>query len=77
ADGGDDNDDDDDDEEEDKEEHLASVDSTTLPASDHVPSTEDTKEFKIDESTPTPPRSPRLHKARIYVRHQDTDGNIY
>ncbi|GJX02140.1 putative reverse transcriptase domain-containing protein [Tanacetum coccineum] len=79
ADGGDDDDEeeessgDDDDEEEDEaseeneeeEEHLASADSTTLPAIDHVPSAEDIEEFETDESAPTPPppRSPRTKYA--------------
>ncbi|GKG07783.1 hypothetical protein Tco_0330752, partial [Tanacetum coccineum] len=78
ADGGDDDDDDngdddDDEEEEDKEkeEHLASADSTTLLAIDHVPSAEDTEAFETDESAPTPTvPSPRLRKARISVRPQ-------
>ncbi|GJR15085.1 hypothetical protein Tco_0797737 [Tanacetum coccineum] len=56
---------DDDDEEEDEaskedeedEEHLASTDSTTLPAIDLVPSAEDTEAFETDESAPTPPPS--------------------
>ncbi|GJY38398.1 hypothetical protein Tco_0424762 [Tanacetum coccineum] len=77
ADGGDDDDDDDDDEEEEEdkdkdkeeEEHLVSADSTTLPAIDLVPSTEDTEAFETDESAPTPP-SPRLRKVRISVRPQ-------
>nr|GEY73357.1 RNA-directed DNA polymerase, eukaryota [Tanacetum cinerariifolium] len=52
----DEDDDDDDDEEEDEkeEEHLALADSTTLPAINPVPSAEDTKAFKTDESAPTP-----------------------
>nr|GEW23263.1 hypothetical protein [Tanacetum cinerariifolium] len=29
---------------------------------------EDTEAFKIDESAPTPPRSPRLHRSKISVR---------
>ncbi|GJZ60864.1 hypothetical protein Tco_0616680 [Tanacetum coccineum] len=57
--GDDDNDDDDDDDEDDEEdeeeeENLASADSTTLPYTDLVPSVEDTKAFKTDESAPTP-----------------------
>ncbi|GJT13597.1 hypothetical protein Tco_0860639 [Tanacetum coccineum] len=66
ADGGGDEDDDDDDdkeeeeEEEEEEEHLALADSTT----------KDTKAFKTVESAPTPPRSPRLRRARIFVRPQ-------
>ncbi|GJV74962.1 hypothetical protein Tco_1506546 [Tanacetum coccineum] len=58
-----------DDEDEEEEEHLALVNSTTLPAIDLVPSVEDTKAFKTDESAPTPP-SPRLRRARISVRPQ-------
>ncbi|GJR68061.1 hypothetical protein Tco_0014126 [Tanacetum coccineum] len=51
----DDNDEDDDDEEEDEEEeHLAPSDSTTLHAVDPVPSAEDTKAFKTEESAHTP-----------------------
>ncbi|GJS19175.1 hypothetical protein Tco_0447807 [Tanacetum coccineum] len=70
ADEGDD-DDEDDKEDEEEEEHLAPADSTTLPAIDPVPSAEDTEAFETDESAPTPPvPSPRLHKARIYVRPQ-------
>ncbi|GKF55231.1 hypothetical protein Tco_0165571, partial [Tanacetum coccineum] len=57
----------DDDENEEEEEHLAPIDSTTLPVVDPVPSAEDTKAFKTDESAPTPPRSPRLHRARISI----------
>ncbi|GKC12798.1 hypothetical protein Tco_1009580 [Tanacetum coccineum] len=37
-----------------EEEHLAPSDSTTLPAIDHVPSAEDIKAFKTNESAPTP-----------------------
>ncbi|GJS31478.1 hypothetical protein Tco_0492098 [Tanacetum coccineum] len=91
ADGGDDDEEeeesseDDDDEEkeaskEDKneeEEHLTLADSAVLPAIDYVPSAEETKPFKTDESAATPPPPPqtivpvsmtRLYKARIYVR---------
>ncbi|GJX24155.1 hypothetical protein Tco_0228600 [Tanacetum coccineum] len=64
--GGDDDDEDDDDKEE-EEEHLAPIDSTALHTVDLVSSVEDTKAFKIDESAPTPPRSPRLHRAGISV----------
>ncbi|GJR98304.1 hypothetical protein Tco_0270478, partial [Tanacetum coccineum] len=66
----DDDDDDDEDEEEEEEKHLASVDSTTLPVIDLVPSAKDTEAFKTDEFAPTPPRSPRLCRARIYIRPQ-------
>ncbi|GJW72458.1 putative reverse transcriptase domain-containing protein [Tanacetum coccineum] len=62
--------DDDDDEDEDEEEHLAPADSTTLHVIDHVLSAEDTEAFKTDESAPTPPRSPRLRRARISIRPQ-------
>ncbi|GKG53726.1 hypothetical protein Tco_0555126, partial [Tanacetum coccineum] len=66
ADGGDDaddessdDDDDDDDEEEEEEdedaENLALIDSSVVPTVDPVPSAEDTKSFKTDEFTPTPP----------------------
>nr|GEU53929.1 reverse transcriptase domain-containing protein [Tanacetum cinerariifolium] len=66
--GDDDNDDDDEDEE---KEHLDSVDSTTLPVVDYVPSAEDIEAFETNESAPTPPvPSHRLCKARIYVRPQ-------
>ncbi|GKE49787.1 hypothetical protein Tco_1481045 [Tanacetum coccineum] len=59
------------DEEDEEEEHLAPADSTTLLAIDLVPLAEDTKAFEIDESAPTPPvPSPRLHRARIFVRPQ-------
>nr|GEW05105.1 hypothetical protein [Tanacetum cinerariifolium] len=64
-----DNDDDDDAEEEEtskedkdeEEEHIASADSTTLPATDPVPSSEETEPFVTDESAATlpPPRSPQ------------------
>ncbi|GKA59248.1 hypothetical protein Tco_0758561 [Tanacetum coccineum] len=53
--------DEDDDEEED--EHLALVDSFTVPVVDPVPPTRDTKAIETDESAPTP-RSPQT-KARI------------
>ncbi|GKG24844.1 hypothetical protein Tco_0395472, partial [Tanacetum coccineum] len=61
TDGGDDDNDDDDDydddeddeEDEEEEENLAPADSTTLPYIDLVPSAEDTKAFKTDESAPT------------------------
>nr|GEY42068.1 retrovirus-related Pol polyprotein from transposon TNT 1-94 [Tanacetum cinerariifolium] len=57
----DDDDDQDEASEEEEEKHLASVDSATLPVIDPVPSAEETKPFKTDESDPTPPppRSPR------------------
>ncbi|GJR01964.1 hypothetical protein Tco_0524948, partial [Tanacetum coccineum] len=73
ADGGDDDDDDessDDDEDDDnddveedeeneeEEEHLAPTDLSVIPIVDLVPSAEDTKVFKTDESAPTPPASP-------------------
>nr|GEX25400.1 reverse transcriptase domain-containing protein [Tanacetum cinerariifolium] len=73
-----DDDDDDEDEEEEheafkddneeEEEHLAPVDSSTVPAVDPVSLAEDTEAFEIDESAPTSPGSPRLHRARISVR---------
>ncbi|GKA62809.1 hypothetical protein Tco_0762328 [Tanacetum coccineum] len=66
--GGDDDDDVDDDKEE--EEHLALTDSTTLHAVDHVSSAKDIEAFEIDESAPTPPRSPKLRRARISVLPQ-------
>ncbi|GJR44903.1 hypothetical protein Tco_1313006 [Tanacetum coccineum] len=66
-----DDDDDDDDEEEEEEdedeENLAPIDSSVVPTVDPVPSAEDTKAFKTDEFTPTPP-SPRSRRARISVR---------
>ncbi|GKG03506.1 hypothetical protein Tco_0311142, partial [Tanacetum coccineum] len=64
TDGGDDDDDDNDDEEEkdEEEEHLVPADSTTLPVVDPVPSAEDTKAFKTDESAPTP-----THTSPTYV----------
>ncbi|GJT82435.1 putative reverse transcriptase domain-containing protein [Tanacetum coccineum] len=48
-----------------KEEHLAPVDSTSLPAIDLVSSAEDTEAFETDESTPTPPRP---YRARMSIR---------
>ncbi|GJV42374.1 putative reverse transcriptase domain-containing protein [Tanacetum coccineum] len=71
--GGDDNvDDDDDDEEEEEEEddeekveNIALADSTALHTIHPISSAEDTKAFKTDEPAPTPPRSHRLHRARI------------
>ncbi|GJZ59840.1 hypothetical protein Tco_0615656 [Tanacetum coccineum] len=54
----------DDDEE---EEHLAPTDSSFVTVNDPVPSAEDTKAFKTDDSAPTPP-SPKPRKARISVR---------
>ncbi|GKG10612.1 hypothetical protein Tco_0342012, partial [Tanacetum coccineum] len=66
ADGGDGDDDDssDDDEEKDEEaeeeeeEHLAPADSVVAPVVDHVPYSEETEPFKIDESVATPPSPP-------------------
>ncbi|GKG50470.1 hypothetical protein Tco_0521570, partial [Tanacetum coccineum] len=43
-------DDDEEEEDEEEEEHLASADSTTLPAIDPILSTEDTETFETDES---------------------------
>ncbi|GJY32057.1 hypothetical protein Tco_0415552 [Tanacetum coccineum] len=66
----------DEDDDEEEEEHLALVDSSVVPAIDHVPSAGDTKAFEIDESAPTP-RSPQtkvpfsqicLRRARKTVR---------
>ncbi|GJS85048.1 hypothetical protein Tco_0751589 [Tanacetum coccineum] len=68
ADKGDDDDEEDEEEDEEKEEHLASADSTALHTVDPVSSAEDIEAFETDESTPTPPRSPRLRKAGISVR---------
>ncbi|GKF21256.1 hypothetical protein Tco_0069894, partial [Tanacetum coccineum] len=58
----------DDDDNNDEEEHLASADSTTLRVVDPVSLAEDTEAFKTEESAPTPPRSPRLHRVGISVR---------
>nr|GEU65755.1 reverse transcriptase domain-containing protein [Tanacetum cinerariifolium] len=73
ADGGDEEEDesfvhdaDEEDDDEDEEEHLAFVDSFTILIDDLVPSAEDTKAFKTDESAPTLP-PPRLRRARISV----------
>ncbi|GKA17322.1 hypothetical protein Tco_0697159 [Tanacetum coccineum] len=68
----DEDDDDDEVEEEDKEEeeHLALANSTALHIINPVSSAKDTKAFETDESAPTPPRSPRLCRARISVRPQ-------
>ncbi|GKD65923.1 hypothetical protein Tco_1308031 [Tanacetum coccineum] len=52
-------------EEDEEEEHLAPADSTTLPASDIVPSAEDTEALETDESAPTPP-PPRLRRTWMY-----------
>ncbi|GKG22584.1 hypothetical protein Tco_0387887, partial [Tanacetum coccineum] len=60
-------DEDDDDEE---EEHLALADPSVVPVIDLVPSAGDTKEFKTNESAPTPLPSPRRHIARMSVRPQ-------
>ncbi|GKB69205.1 hypothetical protein Tco_0930617, partial [Tanacetum coccineum] len=73
ADGGDDDDEssDDDDEQEaskdddEEEEHPAPVDSSAIPVDDHVPSAEDTKAFKTNESAPTPVPSPRLRTDKM------------
>ncbi|GJR93362.1 hypothetical protein Tco_0265536 [Tanacetum coccineum] len=72
ANGGDDDYDDDDDDEEDgeEEEHLAPAYSTALHTVDPISSAEDTEAFKTDESAHTPPRLPRLRRARISVRPQ-------
>nr|GEW36993.1 hypothetical protein [Tanacetum cinerariifolium] len=66
-----DDDNDDEEEEEDEEEggHLAPADSTALHTIDLVSSAKDTKAFKMDESTPTPP-SPRSRRAKISIRPQ-------
>nr|GEV75809.1 reverse transcriptase domain-containing protein [Tanacetum cinerariifolium] len=56
-----------DDDEEEEEEHLALANSSVVPTVDPVPFAKDTEAFKTDDFTPTPP-SPRLHKARIFVR---------
>nr|GFA29734.1 hypothetical protein [Tanacetum cinerariifolium] len=72
ADGGDEEDEEsfrDDADDEEEKEHLASADSSTIPIDDPVPSAEETEPFETDESAATPP-SPRLRKARIYVRPQ-------
>ncbi|GJZ98375.1 hypothetical protein Tco_0670828 [Tanacetum coccineum] len=60
----------DDDEEEDEEEkHLAPTDSTTLLVVDPVPSAEDTKAFKTDESEPIPTHtSPTYAEAPLGYR---------
>ncbi|GKD51795.1 hypothetical protein Tco_1280771, partial [Tanacetum coccineum] len=70
VDGGDNNDDDSsDDDEEEEEEHLAPADSVVAPVVDHVPSSEETKPFEIDESAATPPLPPACHTtARISIR---------
>nr|GFA82741.1 hypothetical protein [Tanacetum cinerariifolium] len=67
--GGDDDDEEeeeDSEEEDEKEEHQAPVDSTTLPAIDHVPSVKDTEVFEINESALTPP-SPPTHTSLTYA----------
>ncbi|GKC73600.1 hypothetical protein Tco_1119483, partial [Tanacetum coccineum] len=64
-----------------EEEHLAPADSAALPVIDSVPSADEMKPFKTDESaaTPPPPRSPQtivplsmthLRRARMTVRPQ-------
>ncbi|GJU12460.1 hypothetical protein Tco_1134856 [Tanacetum coccineum] len=61
---------DDDDEE---EEHLAPADSTAIAslAVDPVPSTKETKPFKTDESTATPPPPPAYRTtSRMFIRSQ-------
>ncbi|GKC29984.1 hypothetical protein Tco_1037278 [Tanacetum coccineum] len=76
ADGGNRNDDDssDDDEEEkealeEEEEHLAPADSVVAPVVDHVPSSEETESFEIDESAATPPSPPAYRTTtRISIR---------
>nr|GEV22237.1 hypothetical protein [Tanacetum cinerariifolium] len=50
ADGGDDNDDESSNDDEVEDEHLAPVDSVVVPAVDHVPSSEETEPFEMDES---------------------------
>nr|GEY13144.1 hypothetical protein [Tanacetum cinerariifolium] len=72
ADGGDEEDEEsfrDDADDEEEKEHLASVDSSTIPIDDPVPSAEETEPFETNESAPTPP-SPRLCRARISIRPQ-------
>ncbi|GJR09564.1 putative reverse transcriptase domain-containing protein [Tanacetum coccineum] len=66
VDGGDDDDDEEEEDEEEEEEHIASADSTTLPAIDPIPSIKDTKVFKTDESAPTLPSSP-IHTSPTYA----------
>ncbi|GJV27979.1 hypothetical protein Tco_1384427, partial [Tanacetum coccineum] len=69
-------DDDDDDEQEasedddEEEEHQTLADSSAVPVDDHVPSAEDTEEFKTDESAPTLVPSPRRRMTRMSVRPQ-------
>ncbi|GKC45648.1 putative reverse transcriptase domain-containing protein [Tanacetum coccineum] len=71
---GDDDDSSDDDEEEEEaseeeEEHLAPADSVVAPDVDHVPSSEETEPFDIDESAATPPSPPAYRTtARISIR---------
>nr|GEX68404.1 reverse transcriptase domain-containing protein [Tanacetum cinerariifolium] len=67
-------DDDDDDEhkafeddDKEKKEHPALANSSVVHVNDPVPSVEDTKTFKSDESAPTPVPSPRRHTARIFI----------
>ncbi|GJT19044.1 hypothetical protein Tco_0877750 [Tanacetum coccineum] len=57
---------------EEEEEHLASADSTAVSSSiDHVPSAEETKPFKTNESAATPPPPPAYRTtARMSVRSQ-------
>ncbi|GJR46589.1 hypothetical protein Tco_1314692 [Tanacetum coccineum] len=55
--------------EEGEEENLAPADSVVAPVVDHVPSSEEIKSFKIDESAATPPSPPTYHTtARISIR---------
>nr|GEU29628.1 reverse transcriptase domain-containing protein [Tanacetum cinerariifolium] len=66
-------DDEDDDIDIEGDEDLAPTDSTTvtLPAIDHAPSVEETKFFKTDESTATPPLHPAYRvTARMSIRPQ-------
>ncbi|GJT17528.1 hypothetical protein Tco_0876234 [Tanacetum coccineum] len=55
-------------EDEEEEEHLASADSTTLPAIDLVPLAEDTEAFETDESAPTPTPSPLSPLSSLLLR---------
>ncbi|GJW48101.1 putative reverse transcriptase domain-containing protein [Tanacetum coccineum] len=58
---------------EEEEEHPAPLDSTvvSLPAVDQAPSAEETKPFKTDESTATPPQHPGYRvTARISIRDE-------
>ncbi|GKD52090.1 hypothetical protein Tco_1281066, partial [Tanacetum coccineum] len=54
--------------EEEEEEHLALADYVVAPIVDHVPSSEETEPFEIDESAATPPSPPACRTtARIYI----------